>query len=324
MKKIEFKKFGIFFVLIALMAIFSIASPVFLSATNILNIIRQVSMIGIAAVGSTFVILTGGIDLSVGSQVTFVNIVCAYLMVKLGFPPVISVFISIAIASCLGLIIGLMITKIKMPPFIVTLGFMSILSGAALIISKGLPIFGFPKSFSILGQGYLWLIPIPIIIMIVFIGIGSFVLNKTYFGRYLYAIGGNEEASELSGINVSKIKTIVYALNGMFAGIAGVIMLSRTNSGQPTTGGGGFLFDVMTAVILGGVSIMGGSGAISGVIAGVLIMGVLSNGLVLMNTNVYLQDVVKGLVLLLAVAFDCIQKNRAYKEGKTIKSIKDV
>lgn len=186
---------------------------------------------------------------------------------------------------------------------------MIIIEGVAFIISKGIPIFGFPQGFSVLGQGYIGIIPIPVIIMVIILIIGAIILNKTYIGRYFYSIGGNEEASRLSGIDVDKIKCLAYTLSGLFAGISGVILLSRTNSGQPTMGKG-FEFDVLTAVVLGGVSVNGGVGKISNVISGILIIGVLNNGLVLMGMNTYVQSVIKGIVLLIAVAFDFIQRSK--------------
>lgn len=303
-----FKKYGIFVVLLLLVVFFSITSKVFLVPSNLFNIARQVSMLGIAAVGMAFVLLLGGIDLSIGSQITLVNIVTAWLMVNANVHPVIASLIAIVMSTCIGFANGWIIANIKIPPLIVTLSTMTIIEGIAYIICKGIPIFGFPKSFAILGQGYVGPIPIPVIIMIIILSIGAFILNKTYFGRYFYAVGGNEEAAQLSGINVNQIKYLVYSLSGLFAGIAGIVMLSRTNSGQ-VLAGKGFEFDVLTAVVLGGVSVNGGYGKISNVVAGVLIIGVLSNGMVLLNVSQYVQMVTKGLVLLSAVAFDCIQKN---------------
>jgi ribose transport system permease protein len=176
-------------------------------------------------------------------------------------------------------------------------------------LCKGLPIYGFPSSFEVIGQGYLGPIPIPVIIMIIVLAIGSFILNKTYFGRYFYPVGGNEEAAKLSGIQVVHVKYLVYSLSGFFAGVAGVVLLSRTNSGQ-VLAGKGLEFDVLTACVLGGVSVTGGFGKISNVVAGVLILGVLSNGLVLLNVTQFTQMVIKGSVLMLAVAFDCLQRRK--------------
>jgi ribose transport system permease protein len=303
-----FKKYGIYSVLIVLMIFFAITSEAFLAPSNLFNVARQVSMLGIAAVGMTFALLLGGIDLSIGSQITLVNIVASYLMVKAGVNPVFAVLLSIMLATFLGFLNGWSVANLAMPPLIVTLCSMTILEGIAYIISKGIPIFGFPASFAVIGQGYVGVVPIPVIIMIVILAAGSFILNKTYFGRYFYAVGGNEEASLLSGINVKRVKYLAYTLSGLFAGIAGIVMLSRTNSGQPLAGKG-FEFDVLTAAVLGGVSVNGGFGKISNVVAGVFIIGVLSNGMVLLDVSQYWQMVTKGLVLFAAVGFDCVQKS---------------
>lgn len=308
----EFKKYGIFAVLLILIVFFSITSEAFFVQNNLLNVARQVSMLGIAAVGMTFVLLLGGIDLSIGSQITLVNVVTAWLMIHGGVNPVLACVIAIVMSTSIGFLNGWIIANIKMPPIIVTLSMMIIIEGVAYIVCKGLPIFGFPKSFAIIGQGYVGPIPIPVIIMIGILAIGAFILNETYFGRYFYAVGGNEEAANLSGINVVHVKYLVYALSGLFAGIAGVVMLSRTNSGQVLSGKG-FEFDVLTACVLGGVSVTGGFGRISNVVAGVLILGVLSNGLVLLNVSQYTQMVIKGLVLMAAVAFDSLQKQHRTK-----------
>lgn len=307
--KSKINEYAIYVVLILLFLFFSIASPSFINANNLINVVRQISMLGIASVGMTFALLVGGIDLSIGSQMSMVAVICSIMMTKGNINPCIASILCIILTSAVGFFNGIIISKIKMPPLIVTLSTMIIIEGVAFIISKGIPIFGFPQGFSVLGQGYIGIIPIPVIIMIVILIIGAVILNKTYIGRYFYSIGGNEEASRLSGIDVDKIKCLAYTLSGLFAGISGVILLSRTNSGQPTMGKG-FEFDVLTAVVLGGVSVNGGVGKISNVISGILIIGVLNNGLVLMGMNTYVQSVIKGIVLLIAVAFDFIQRSK--------------
>jgi ribose transport system permease protein len=303
------KQFGIYIVLLALMVFFSIASENFFVSNNLLNVARQVSMMGIAAVGFAFVLLLGGIDLSVGSLITLVNIVTAWLMVKAGLNPALAVVVALVLSAVVGFSNGWIIANLQMPPIIVTLAMMIIIEGVAYLICKGLPIYGFDKSFAVIGQGYVGLIPIPVIIMAVVMGLGMFILRKTYFGRYFYAVGGNEEAAELSGINVKRVKYLVYTLSGFFAGVAGVVILSRTNSGQVLSGKG-FEFDVLTACVLGGVSVSGGFGKISNVLAGVLVLGVLSNGLVLLDVSQFIQMVIKGSVLLIAVALDCLQHRK--------------
>lgn len=300
----------IMFGFVALFIIFSFLSPVFLRVDNLLNITRQISFRGIAAVGMMFVILTGGIDLSIGSMVQLVNVICPLLMVKAGMPISVSVLACFGIALVSGFVNGFLITKFSIPPMIVTMASMNALNGAAFLISGGQPVFGFEDSFAVMGQGYIGSIPIPTIIMIVMFAVGAFVLNKTTFGRDLYAIGGNEEAARLCGVNVSRVKISAYILNSIFACAAGILMLSRLMSGTPNTGKG-FEFEVITAVVLGGVSVSGGSGRVFSVIFGVLIIGVLNNGLTLIGLNTYWQYVLNGVVLVIAVGADYMSRRRS-------------
>jgi ribose/xylose/arabinose/galactoside ABC-type transport system permease subunit len=272
-------------------------------------------MLGIISVGFTFVLISGGIDLSIGYQISLVNVICATLMVKLGMNPVLAVFIGILTTTVIGLLNGIIITRTGLAPIIVTLAMQMILNGLSYILSQGLPIFGFPKSFAIWGQGNIGIIPIALFIMLICVAIGVFILKKTYFGRYFYAIGSNMEAAKLSGVNTHAIQVLVYSLCGLFTGIAGVIMLSRINSGLSSTGAG-YEMDVLTAVVLGGVSINGGKGGMLGTFIGVLIIGILDNGLVLMNVNEYVQLVIRGMVLLFAVIFDTVQTKKGERSIK--------
>lgn len=319
MKKIDFasyiKKYGIFIALVILVLYFTSVSDVFLTPSNLFNVARQVSFLGIAAVGMTFTLLLGGIDLSIGSIISLVNVVCASLMVKNGMSPFSACVISLIMSTLLGFLNGWAIANIGIPPLIVTLCAMTIWEGVAYILSKGLPIFGFPTSFSVIGQGYIGVVPVPVIIMIFVLIVGSIILNKTYFGRYFYAVGGNEDAAFLSGIIVKRVKYLAYTLSGFFAGVAGIVILSRTNSGQALAGKG-FEFSVLTAIALGGVSVNGGVGKVFNIVAGVFIIGVLTNGLVIMNVSQYVQLVIKGLVLFTAVAFDMLQKDGKLDFGK--------
>jgi ribose transport system permease protein len=307
-----FNKFGILMVLIFLIIIFSILSSAFFTVSNLINVARQVAMIGISAVGMTLVILTGGIDLSVGSVIALTSVTTAIAMATYKIHPVIAVVIGLLIATAVGFINGLIVTRFKIPPFICTLGMMTGTRGLSYILTGGLPVYNFPETFSVIGKGYFLIIPIPVIIMAVVFIFGWFVLNKSSFGRYLYAIGGNAEASRLSGIKINKNLIMAYVFSGFFTGIAGIVTLSRISSGQPSAGNN-FELDVITAVVLGGISIAGGEGRFIGVIYGVLIMGVLSNGMVLMNLYDYYQMVVKCIVLLLAVGFDQYAKSSVTK-----------
>lgn len=296
---------AIWLVFVLMVAIFTVYNPNFIKPSNLMNIARQVAVYGIASVGMTFVILISGIDLSIGAIITFVNIICAYLMVNLGVNMWVAVIISITAATLIGVLNGFMVSTVGIPALIATFAAQTVFDGLSYIISGGMPISGFDKTFNIFGKWTVGIVPISAIIMIVCFAAGAFILNKTYFGRYFYAIGGNEEAAKLSGIQVSKIKYLIYALSGFFAGLAGIVMLSRTGSAQ-NTAGLGYEFDVITCVVLGGVSVKGGIGKISGVIAGVLIIGSLTNGMILMDVNSYTQKVIKGLVLAIAVGIDCL------------------
>ena len=298
---------AIFLVLAVMIIFFSLVTKTFLTLDNLFNVARQVSMLGIASIGMTFVILLGGIDLSTGSVITFVNIVTAYMMVKMDISMWPAILLTLMMCILIGLFNGFAVATFNMPALIVTFATQTIFAGVAYMISGGMPISGLPEEFAVIGQGYVGVVPIPVLIMIVAFVLGGVILNKTYFGRYFYALSGNEEAAKLSGIRVKAIKMLVFALSGLFGGIAGIVMLSRTNSGQATAGRGYGVYGI-TAVVLGGVSLSGGSGRMLNVVAGVLILGVLSNGMVLMNVSSYAQMVIKGIILLLAVGFDCVQK----------------
>ena len=304
------KSNAIWLVFLAEVIIFSFASGgSFLTTGNVVNISRQVAYYGIASVGMTFVILIAGIDLSIGSIITLVNVVCAYLMANSGMNMWLAILVTLIMATAIGLLNGCMVATIGIPALIATFASQTIFEGAAYLISGGRPISNLPDGFALFGRKFLGPVPVCTIIMIVCFIIGSFILNKSYFGRYFYAIGGNEEASELSGIRVSRVKYLIYALSGLFAGLAGIVLLSRSGSAQNTVGKG-LEFDVITCVVLGGVSVSGGIGKISGVVAGVLIIGCLKNGMILMNVSEYMQMVVKGLVLAVAVGIDCLSKRR--------------
>ncbi|MBE6423291.1 ABC transporter permease [Succinivibrio dextrinosolvens] len=305
------KQNAIWLVFIAEIIIFAIASDgTFITGRNIINISRQVSYYGIAAIGMTFVILIADIDLSIGSIITLVNVVCAWLMVAAGVNMWVAVAISLIMATGIGLINAVMVAAVGIPALIATFASQTVFEGVAYLISGGRPIAGFDSAFGIFGRWSAFeILPICAILMVVCFALGSFILNKTYFGRYFYAIGGNEEAAELSGIRVNRVKYLIYAFSGFFAGLAGIVLLSRANSAQSTVGKG-LEFDVITCVVLGGVSVYGGVGSMSGVIAGVLIIGSLTNGMILMDVSEYTQMVVKGLVLAVAVGIDCMSKKR--------------
>ena len=305
------KSNAIWLVFIAEVIIFAIASGgTFLTPNNVVNISRQVSYYGIASIGMTFVILIAGIDLSIGSIITFVNVICAYMMVNMGMNMWVAVIISLIFATAIGTLNGAMVASIGIPALIATFASQTVFEGISYLISGGRPISGFTPNFGLFGRWTVGPVPVCALIMIACFALGSFILNKSYFGRYFYAIGGNEEAAELSGIRVNRMKYLIYALSGLFAGLAGIVLLSRSGSAQSTVGKG-LEFDVITCVVLGGVSVNGGVGRMSGVVAGVLIIGSLTNSMILMDVSEYTQMVVKGLVLAVAVGIDCMSKKKA-------------
>lgn len=320
MSKIDSKKlksilgsYGIIFVLILLVAVFATLSHRFLLPDNIFNILRQVSIVGIISVGATFVMLTGGIDLSCGSVVGASCVGAALLMTKANMNPVLACFIMMCFGTLLGLANAFFISQLKVPPFIATLGMMTSVRGIAYIITGGLPVFGFNRSFTVLGQGYFGIVPIPVIVMIIVFAFGIVFLAKTRLGRHIYGVGGNEEASRLSGVHVKKIKYLVYGLAGFMSALAGVVLLARVNSGQPNAGAG-YEMDVITGVVLGGVSMSGGQGRLIMVVVGVMIMGILTNGMTMLTINEYVQQFVKGMVLIGAVALDSLIKAQKSKQ----------
>lgn len=312
--KFNFSTYAIYFVMVALIVFFSIVADGFFSATTFFNILRQVAVNGIAAVGMTMVILTGGIDISVGSLIGASSVGCAILMTQFSLPVPIAVLLTLLFGLFVGAVNGFFIYQIRIPPMIATLASMSILRGAAYIISGGLPVYDIPPQFLFLGQGYIGIIPVPVILMAVCFGAGYFVLEHTSFGRYIYGIGSNQEASRLSGVNVRRIMLSVYAICGALSALAGVVYLSRVNSGQPK-GGEGYEMDIITAVVLGGVSTTGGEGKISRVIVGLVIMGVLMTGMTMINIPDYYQRVVKGAVLILAISYDILSQKRQAEKG---------
>ena len=307
------ERYAIVLVLIVLIALFSISSSKFLKPSNIVNILRQVSINGIIAVGMAIVLITGGIDLSVGS-VAGVACVSTALLMNAGVHWFLAILIVLVISALCGLINGFSICTLGIPPFIATLSMMTALRGTAYLLTGGLPVFGFTSDILFIGKGTVLGIPVPVIIMVIVFAIFIVIMNKTAFGVCVYGVGGNEEASRLSGINVKRTKYTTYLISSVLSGLAGVILLARVNSGQPKAGDG-YEMDAITSVVIGGISMSGGQGNIAFVIAGVLIMGVLSNGMMMLNIQDYVQQVVKGIVLLLAVAYD---KYMTAKKAKAV------
>lgn len=308
MKFIEiYKKYGILFIFLFVFLLFSLLSKSFLSVENLLNILRQVSMFGIVVVGVTFVMIGGGADLSVGGQMAVSGMITGLLMADFGVPILPAALICILVCGSIGFLNGFITVKLNMFSLVVTLGTMLVLQGLAYVITGGYPVFGLPEAFAFLGQGYIWVIPVPVIIFAIVVAVAWFVLEKTYFGRYIYAMGGNPEAARLAGVNIERMRIWVFTICGMVTGLSALIMLSRTNSGQPGAGAS-YPFDSMTAAVLGGISFAGGQGRLWGAIMGVLIIGILNNGLILMGVDTNWQGVIKGLLLIAAVGIDNVQR----------------
>jgi ribose transport system permease protein len=307
------RKYAPLMILIFLIILFTFISPNFLTAFNIRILVRQVSFAAISAVGIMFVMIGGGIDLSIGSQIVLTNILLSIMMVDWHIPQILAIPLTLVLGTGLGLLNGFLSNKLKIHPLIITLGTASIYKGIGYIIANSRNIMGFPDSFRWFGQGYLGPIPVPIVIMIVVALIGSFILTKTYFGRYVFAMGGNQEAARLAGVNTKGMKLILFAICGFFSAITSVLLLSRVFAGQVSTGQG-IEFDCLTAALLGGVSFIGGEGTVFGLITGVLIIGVLNNAMQLASFPDFSQNVVKGAVLLIAVGLDVYQKNRKARE----------
>ncbi|MAB81674.1 MAG: ribose ABC transporter permease [Planctomycetes bacterium] len=283
-------------------AIFAILSDAFLTEYNLLNILRQSAVTAILAAGMTFVIIAGGIDLSVGSVVALTGVIAAGSM-RDGTPVWAAVLIALAIGLAFGAVNGVAVAVLKIPAFIATLGTMTIGSSVALAYTEGLPISGLPEAFTYLGQGFVGPIPTPVVIAFVVVVLCAVLLRRTLIGRYAFAIGGNEKASFLSGVRTTRWKITMYALLGVLGGIAGVVLTARQNSGQPTAGAGIELI-VIAAVVIGGTSLSGGRGSVWGSIAGAVLITVINNGLNLLNVSPYFQGMFVGGLILLAVGLD--------------------
>lgn len=301
--KIDIKKFVSWIILLVLLLMFSILSPRFRRFDNAITILRQVSIDGIMAVGLTYVLIAGGIDLSMGNMLGFTGTLTAMLVVENNVPILLACLIGILAATLFGLFNGVSITYTNMPPLISTLGMSYVIKAGAYLIHGGMPVYSLPAEMQFIGQGYIGPIPVPVIIFVVISIIGAFFLNKTSYGRSVFAIGSNKEAARLAGLNIKKLQIAVYTVAGFLSGLGGIIMMSRLNAGQPGTGTDTSM-DLIIGCVLGGVSASGGEGSIIGMIGGVLVMGVLSNGMTILGLNEYYQLLMKGAVLVIAVGID--------------------
>lgn len=302
------KEMGIFITLIIIVAVFGIANPVFLSFSNIINILRSTSFILIIGIAMTFVLISGGLDLSVGPIVALGGVI-AGLSVQSGIPIPVSILLGLLSGMAVGAFNGFTIAAFKIPPLIVTLGMMYVIKGVVLIITKGAPIFPLPQEFNIIGQGELAGIPFVVLIAVVLGVIAHIILSQTTIGREIHAVGGNIETAYLSGIRINRIKFLVYVLTGAAAALTGILMSARLASAQANSGTGYELL-VIAAVIIGGTSLFGGSGTILGTAIGALFMTVVSNGMVILKVSVYWQNLVIGFIIILAVGIDQLKRRK--------------
>ena len=302
-----FSKYGILLIFIAMCIFMSLMSPAFLKTRNLINIVRQMSVIGIVAMGVTMVIITTGIDLSSGSVIALTSVTVASFAHP-GQNIFIAILLGLAVGALAGCINGTISAKGKIPPFISTLGMMTAARGLALLLSNGRPIGDLSKSFIYIGQGDIAGLPIPIIIFAIVGIISHFLLSSTKFGNYTYAIGGNEQAARICGINVDKYKILIFTYAGTLSALAGIILTARVTAGQPSMGVG-YELDAIASAVIGGTSLSGGIGKITGTIIGALIIGVLNNGLDLLNVSSYWQQILKGAIIVGAVLLDA-RKNK--------------
>ncbi len=300
-------KYGIVLIFIAMLVLMAFLSPSFLKVRNLVNVVRQISVIGIVAMGVTMVIITTGIDLSSGSVIALVSVAVA-TFAHPGDNIFIAILLGLAVGALAGCINGTISAKGKIPPFISTLGMMTVARGLALLFSNGRPVGNLSDSFTFIGKGDIFGIPVPIIIFILVGFISHFLLSSTKFGNYTYAIGGNEQAARICGINVDKYKIMIFTYAGLLSGLAGIILTARISAGQPSMGVG-YELDAIASAVIGGTSLNGGIGTIGGTVVGALIIGVLNNGLDLLNVSSYWQQILKGMIIVSAVLLDA-RKNK--------------
>lgn len=308
-----YQKIGVVTILIALFIFFAITQNGFLTVTNLMNVLRQVSIYGICVAGVSFIMLSGSADMSVGGQIAVNGLFMAHLMVNMNVPMVIAIVLGIILGVLMGLFNGFVSAKLNIMPMMITLCSMLILQGLAVVVTNGYPIYGISDEFKFLGQGSVGIVPTPVIFLIVMVAIAWFLQNKTYFGRKMYALGGNKGAARLAGINIDRTQIECFAISSAYVAVAAVLMLARTASATPTAAAS-YPFDCMTAACLGGITFGGGAGNVLKSFTGVLVIGILANGLVLMGVNSNMQQVIKGLLLLLALTVDAIQKKRNNQE----------
>jgi len=301
-------KYSFAIVFVLLVVYLSFATTKFLTLSNIVNVFRQVSNQGIIAVGMTMILIMGQIDLSVGALVAFAAVLNA-IFLKWGLSIPLSIVSTLGVTCLWGVLNGYVTARFRLHAFLVTMATMTLIRGMTYTLTGGYPVGGLPQDFFIYGSGQLGFVPYPVIYMLVIFMLGAFVLSSTTFGRSIYALGGNEDAARLSGINVERVKIGVFVVSALVSGISGLVLSSRLMAGSPEIGIGWEL-DIVAAVIIGGTNIMGGQGKLSGTLLGVLFIGILSNGMILLDITPYMQQVVRGLVILGAVILNSLQEKR--------------
>jgi ribose transport system permease protein len=302
----QVREVNVLMAMIVVGALISLYTPYFLTTNNLMGVFRAFSLTAIMSIGMVMVIITGGIDLSVGSAMGLASLVTA-LAFDAGFSQAASISAGIGVGITFGLVNGLLITAIGLPPFIATLGTLSIGRGLMYMVTHGVPVTPeTPISFSTLGQGYVGLVPVPVVIMLVLMVVFALIMQRTRFGRHVYATGGNEHAARLSGVKTNRVKLAVYTLSSTIASVAGIIGFSRYLSAEPASGFGSEL-DVIAAAAIGGASLAGGVGSVTGAVIGAALVGVIANGIVLLNINTYAQQAITGGVILIAVSLDVLR-----------------
>ncbi|MQB04735.1 ABC transporter permease [Agrobacterium tumefaciens] len=306
-----YRKYGTILIFVGIFILASILSPTFLTEANLTNVLRQVVVVSLLACGVTFIIILGHIDVSLGSVLALCGVLAASVMAMTG-SVILAVVAGIAVGILTGIVNGFVITFFRIPSFIMTLAMTTVARGLVLLYTGGSPVTGL-GDFKVIGQGSLGPVPISVLILVAVVVVSWILLNKTKFGRYVYAVGGNERAARASGIDPDSIVVKAFIFNGILCGIAGIVLMSRINSGQPA-GGVGYEFDAITAVVVGGTSLMGGTGTITGTIIGSMIIGVINNILNLMNVSSYWQQIIKGLIIAIAVILDVWTKSARKKK----------
>lgn len=310
LKKMNFREYGVVIGFILLCVVISFATPAFATQKNILNLLRQSSIIGIIATGMTFVIISGSFDISVGAVAALSGAVTMKLITMgNGVPVAIAVWAALGIGAVVGLINGIAVAKINVPSLIATMAMVSVVKGSMLMFTGGYPITRTIPVLDTIGNGYVAGIPIPVIIFAATVAIAFIILTKTRFGRYVYSVGGNEEASKLNGINVDSYKIKVFVINAVLAALAGIVLVGRMGTASPAAGDG-YDMDAIASVVIGGTSVSGGSGSVLKTVIGVLLMSVINNSFNLLGVDMYFQYIFKGLIILIAVGADSFSKKR--------------